>query len=199
MQYPASLVRLFSLLHKLPGVGRRSAQRYAFDFLLHWEQSEIKELQQALEDLTHIDMCAICGCLCEFEKCLFCSNEKRKNEQLCVVASAKEVFTIEQTREFFGMYHVLSGLLSPIDGQGVEQLGLEKLFSRLEQGTIKEVILALDSSLEGDATSLFLKEELSRFPITVSRLAFGIPVGSSLEYVDGGTLARAFSARSLLS
>src|SRR5262249_28650463 len=107
----------------------------------------------------------------------------------------KEVFTLENTREYAGLYHVLSGLLSPLDGRGEEKLNFAKLAQRLASGQICEIILALDSSLEGDATCLFLKEKLSKYPVKVSRLAFGIPVGSSLEYVDGGTLARALVAR----
>lgn len=195
MKYPDALEKLFSLLHKLPGVGRRTAERYGFDLLLHWSSKEIHELERALDELKTIELCTTCGCLSDAGRCFFCMAEHRKKELLCIVASCKEVFTIERTREFFGVYHVLSGLLSPIDGRGVEKLGLERLYERLKQGVIKEVILALDSSLEGDATSLYLKEELSSFSVKVSRLAFGIPVGSSLEYVDGGTLARALSAR----
>lgn len=197
MQYPKSLEKLFSVFHKLPGVGRRTAQRYAFDLLLYWKEHDIEELRQALQELKNIELCDVCGCLAESNQCHFCASQERQTDILCVIASPKEVFTIENTKEFSGIYHVLSGLLSPLDGRGVEKLGLEKLFARLQTGTIKEVILALDSSLEGDATSLFLKEQLESYPVTVSRLAFGIPVGSSLEYVDGGTLARALASRVL--
>lgn len=119
----------------------------------------------------------------------------RRRDVLCVVGSPKEVYTLENTREFAGLYHVLPSLLSPLDGRGEEKLNLPKLISRIQKGEVRELILALDSSLEGDATCLFLKEKLSALPIKVSRLAFGIPVGSSLEFVDGGTLARALSAR----
>ncbi|MBS0655450.1 MAG: recombination protein RecR [Verrucomicrobia bacterium] len=195
MQYPKSLERLFSIFHRLPGVGRRTAQRYAFDLLMHWDAKEIEELTAALQELKNIGICETCGCLSETGHCLFCTDAERRSDVLCIVASPKEVFTLENTREFYGTYHVLSGLLSPLDGRGVEKLGLDRLFARLEKGTIKEVILALDSSLEGDTTSLFLKEQLHQFPVTVSRLAFGIPVGSALEYVDGGSLARALAAR----
>jgi recombination protein RecR len=195
MQYPKSLEKLFSIFHKLPGVGRRTAQRYAFDLLLHWNESDIEELRHVLQDLKKIEMCETCGCLSDLNACFFCTNKQRRADVLCIVASPKEVFTIESTKEFLGTYHVLSGLLSPLDGRGVEKLGLDKLFTRLQSGVVKEVILALDSSLEGDATSLFLKEKLECFPVHVTRLAFGIPVGSSIEYVDGGTLARALVAR----
>jgi recombination protein RecR len=115
---------------------------------------------------------------------------------LCVIASLRDAFTIEETREFFGGYHVLGGLLSPLDGKGPELLGIEKLRARIKTDGIEELVIALDSTLEGDATALYLKNALSNLPIKISRLAFGIPLGSSLDYVDGGTLARAFSARS---
>jgi recombination protein RecR len=195
MQYPQNLERLFSFLRRLPGVGRRTAERYGFDLLLHWSKEEINGLSAALESLETIACCEVCGCLKDHAHCLFCFSPRRTKELLCIVASPREVFTIEQTGEFRGVYHVISGLLSPLDGRGAQEIGLEKLIARLQEGEIKEVIVALDSSLEGDTTALFLKDELSRFPITVSRPAFGIPVGSALEYVDGGTLARAFVAR----
>ena len=115
---------------------------------------------------------------------------------MMVVGSPKEVFTLENTREFSGLYHVLPALLSPLDGRGQEKLNLAKLCSRIQKHGVQELILALDSSLEGDATCLFLKEMLVNSDIKVSRLAFGIPLGSALEYVDGGTLARAFVSRS---
>lgn len=198
MQYPKKLEKLFSLLSKLPGVGRRTAQRYGFDLLLHWSEAERKTLQEAIETLTQVRICDICGALQDSAGCYFCKNPSRRQEVLCVVGAAKEVFTIEQTGEFQGCYHVLDGLLSPLDGRSEEALGLEKLVARIGAGEIKEVIVALDSSLEGDATALFLKEKLRGLDVTVSRLAFGIPVGSSLEYVDGGTIARALISRSVL-
>jgi recombination protein RecR len=195
MQYPQNLERLFAFLRRLPGVGRRTAERYAFDLLLGWSKQEINGLIASLEALDTISCCQVCGCLKDSKECLFCSSHNRTKEQLCIVASPREVFTIEQTGEFRGVYHVISGLLSPLDGRGREEIGLDKLTARLREGVIREVIVALDSSLEGDTTALFLKEQLAHFAVTVSRLAFGIPVGSALEYVDGGTLARAFSAR----
>lgn len=195
MQYPRRLEKIFSLLQKLPGVGRRTAQRYAFDMLLRWSEANLEDFQAAINELKSLHLCSECGCLADDAKCLYCSNPVRRQDQLCIVSSPKEVFTLESTREYSGLYHVLSGLLSPLDGRGEEKLGLSKLVSRISNGQICEVILALDSSLEGDATCLFLKEKLEFLPIKISRLAFGIPVGSSLEFVDGGTLARALSAR----
>ncbi len=197
MQYPASIGKLVNILKKLPGVGRRTAERYAFDLLLGWSEKEVDDLQKTLEIMhSSVRQCSTCGSLSEEELCSFCHDEGRKKETLCIVSSPKDIFMIEQTQEFTGMYHVLPGLLSPLDGRGVAFLGLDKLQNRLEKERVKEMILALDSSLEGDATCLFIKEHFQNQDLIISRLAFGIPVGSSLEYVDRGTLARAFHGRS---
>ncbi|MBS0635508.1 MAG: recombination protein RecR [Verrucomicrobia bacterium] len=195
MQYPQRLEKLFSLLQKLPGVGRRSSQRYAFDMLLHWPERTLQELAAALNDIKKVLLCADCGCLADESHCLFCQDPMRRRDALCVVGSPREVYTLESTREFGGLYHVLPTLLSPLDGRGEEKLNLPKLIARIQKEQVTELILALDSSLEGDATCLFIKEKLQHLPVKISRLAFGIPVGSALEFVDGGTLARALSAR----
>jgi len=194
MHYPKNIERLVRLLQKLPGVGRRTAERYGFDLMLHWTNESRLELGALIETLDQIRFCPTCKCLSE-ESCPFCDNPHRRQDVLCIVGSVREVFTIEQTREFTGLYHVLDALLSPLDGRSEEQLGLERLLLRLQSSSITEIILALDASIEGDATSLYLKEVLQQFPVRISRLAFGIPVGSTLEYVDGGTLARALASR----
>ena len=192
--YPKNIENLIRLLQKLPEVGRRTAERYGFDLLLHWTQDARKEISSQVQALDTMRFCPICKSLAD-NVCLFCDNPNRCQDLLCIVGSVREVFTIEETKEFSGLYHVLDAMLSPLDGRCEEQLGLERLLSRLQTGSITEIILALDSSLEGDATSLYLKEVLAGFPVQISRLAFGIPVGATLEYVDGGTLARAFSSR----
>ena len=196
MRYPLAIEKLMRLLNKLPGVGRRTAERYAFDFLLGWKDEELCDLQSLLQELkTTITQCSLCGALTDSGSSPFCTDQSRRQDLLCIVGSAREVYALESTREFRGLYHVLGGLLSPLDGRGEEVLELGKITSRIESSEIKEVILALDSTLEGDTTSLFLKQHLEPFTVKVSRLAFGIPVGSSLEYVDGGTLARSFLGR----
>ncbi len=195
MQYPQRLEKLFSLLQKLPGVGRRSAERYGFDMLLHWPEHYLHELAHALGEVKKVLLCSECGCLADDTLCLFCKNPTRRQDVLCVVGSPKEVYTLESTREFTGLYHVLPTLLSPLDGRGEEKLNIPKLLNRIQKHNVRELILGLDSSLEGDATCLYLKERLATLPLKMSRLAFGIPVGSSLEFVDGGTLARALVAR----
>jgi recombination protein RecR len=196
MKYPLPIEKLMRSLQRLPGVGRRTAERYAFDLALEWESSEIDQLKVALHDAKELlRECPICGALQDANECFFCSDNTRKKDLLAIVATAREVFALESTGEYRGQYHVLGSLLSPLDGRGDERLRLQPLFCRLQKGEIKEVILALDSTLEGDTTALFLKEQLEPYRLSISRLAFGIPVGSSLEYVDGGTLARAYLGR----
>ena len=145
--------------------------------------------------VTQLKHCQQCGCLQGIDNCPFCSETTRRSPFLCVVAMPRDVFAIEATHEYKGLYHVLGALLSPLDGIGPDQLNIGKLKQRLTAHHIEEVVIALDSTLEGDATALYLKQELESLNINVSRLAFGLPMGSSLDYVDGGTLARALSAR----
>ena len=129
-------------------------------------------------------------------KCPFCSNPSRNNELLCLIHSPKDAFAMEETHEYSGLYHVLGALLSPVDNFNSDSLPSAKIISRIKQRGVKEVILALDSTIEADATALFLKEELSNENITISRLAYGLPMGSALDFVDGGTLGKAMSGRS---
>lgn len=198
MKYPQVVERLLRLVNRLPGVGRKTAERYVFDFLLSWKMGDIQELSTVLLQMREsVGTCPICGCLSEAGKCYICSDTRREKEILCIVSSPKDVFTIENTQEFHGVYHVLQGLLSPLDGRGQEALRLDSLRKRVQENSVKEIIIAVDSTLEGDTTALVLKEELADLPVTVYRPAFGIPVGSSLEYVDGGSLARAIAGRSL--
>lgn len=182
-------------LRCLPGVGNRTAQRYAFH-LLDLPSKHLKELGSLILHLKEtMSTCSTCGAVSDSTGCLFCNDKTRDTATLSVVGTAKDIFTIEMTKEYRGLYHVLGGLISPLDGSPPESLAFSSLIQRVSQGTIKEVILSLDSSVEGDATSLFLREKLLPYPVTVTRLAFGIPVGSSLDFVDQGSLAKAYSAR----
>ncbi len=195
MRYPDHLLKLIQVLKRLPGVGTKSAERFAFH-LLNWPEAHIRELGETIR-LTKekLQQCSCCGCLRGSEGCLFCQSPHRDRSLLCVLASPREVFALEETGQYLGSYHVLGGLLSPIERRGPEHLSLFKLKERLKEGEVKEMILALDSTLEGDATALFIKQELASSPIKISRLAFGLPMGSALDYVDGGTLTRAFLGR----
>jgi len=196
MGYPGHLLKLIQSLKKLPGVGHKSAERFAFH-LLTWRPSQLEEFAEIIKETPFkLIPCCVCGCLLDHDYCPYCDTNRRSVDLLCILAHPKDVFAIEETREYRGLYHVLGGLLSPIEKKGPEHLNLPKLKERVARLEIKEIVIALDSTLEGDATALYLKHELKLFPLKISRLAFGIPMGSSLDYVDGGTLARAFTARS---
>lgn len=196
MKYPAHLIKLIDVLKRLPGVGNKSAERFAFQ-LLGWKPEHLREMAHVISGITEkLRHCDECGCLHGDEGCSFCSDARRETGTLCIIVSPREAFAIEETREYKGLYHVLGGVLSPMDGFGPELLNIGKLKQRIATHQIKEVVIALDSTLEGDATSLYIKRELEPLQVEVSRLAFGLPMGSSLDYVDGGTLARAFTGRS---
>jgi len=199
MQYPKPFFPLLEALKKLPGVGNKTAERYLFR-LLEWKEEELQEFSSLLKTLPgKIKKCPECGCLAgEEEACPFCSGARKEAGTLCIVGSPRDVYAIETTGEFSGAYHVLEGLLSPMEGIGPEALNIEKLKERIRALQVREVIAALDATLEGDATALYLKKELEPLNVKISRLAFGLPLGSSLDYIDGSTLARALTARNHL-
>lgn len=195
MKYPKHLTTLIQFLRQLPGVGNKTAERYAFQ-MMKWKPETIEEFSKSINELhTKTFFCNTCNALMEENHCFFCTEERLSSQILCIVPSFREVFAIESTREYSGSYHVLGGLLSPLEGWGPERLNMMSLIKRIQEGSFKEIIIGMDATLEGDATALFLKEELKKFNLSISRLAFGIPMGSSLDYIDGGTLALAFSGR----
>lgn len=195
MQYPPHLSKLIYIFKKLPGIGTKSAERFAFHLISNWRDETINELSNTLKDIkNHLKSCPECGALIE-SKCIICSDDSRNQNIICLVASQKDIFSIEKTRGFQGLYHVLGALFSPITGTKPSSLVIEKLKERIVSLGVKEVILALDSTLEGDSTSVYIQQQLSCMNIKTSRLAFGIPVGSSLEVIDEGTLSRAISGR----
>lgn len=194
-KYPPHLLKLIDVFRKLPGVGTKSAERFAFQ-LLTWPKEQLSEMGTVIQEVTQrLKGCDQCGCLIGESDCSFCDASKRQSGMICVIATARDAFAIEETREYKGFYHVIGGLLSPMSGYGAGKLSLGKLRERIRNLNITEVVIALDSTLEGDATSLFIKQELKILPVQISRLAFGLPMGSSLDYIDGGTLAKAFSGR----
>lgn len=194
-QYPSELLTLIAYLKKLPGVGRKTAERFAF-YLLEWPSEDLNKFSNQLATLQEkISPCTTCGCLKDTEDCGFCDKELRDPSVLCLVSSPRDVYAIEETKAFRGLYHVLGGLLSPLEGRSIEQLALDKLEIRLSG--VNEVIIALDSTLEGDATALFLKQKIDTLGVKATRLAFGLPMGSSLDFVDYGTLEKAFTGRQL--
>jgi recombination protein RecR len=197
-RYPIALEKLIDSLKGLQGVGRKSAERYAFDFL-DWPENELQALARTLASLSkEIQRCCKCGCLCQADHCSFCQDPRRQQELLCVISSPKDAYAIEETHQYHGLYHVIGAPMSPMDGRGPDDLDLPSLFTRIQDLGVRELILALDSTLEGDSTALYISRELEAFPCQVTRLASGIPMGSSLQYVDGSTLAQAFLGRQYL-
>jgi recombination protein RecR len=195
-KFPDTLLSLISHLKKLPGVGTRTAERFAFE-LISWDASSLSSFGDLCKQLlAAIPPCAACGCLSDRGVCPFCSN--RDPNALCILASPKDAYAIEEIGHYRGLYHVIEHLLSPLDGRHTSALRIDRIRERIEKHGVKEVIIAFDSTLEGDTTALYLKNALADLPIGVSRLAFGLPVGSSLEYIDGGTLARAFQGRQMI-
>ncbi|MBI5273419.1 MAG: recombination protein RecR [Chlamydiia bacterium] len=198
VKIPNSLLSLASHLKKLPGVGSRTAERFAFE-LIDWSAEELQTLGELLKTIRDtVVPCSLCGCLTDRDACPFCGSSERDTAQLCILASPRDVYAVEATQSFKGLYHVVEHLLSPLDGRHASSLRLDRIEDRIAKHAITEVIIAFDSTLEGDTTALYLKKHLSRLPVTVSRLAFGLPVGSSLEYIDGGTLTRALLGRQIL-
>jgi len=197
--YEGVVQDLIDALSRLPGVGPKSAQRIAF-YLVQTDDDQAAELAKILlEAKDRVRFCDNCGNVAEAELCNICRDPRRTKEAICVVEESKDVQAIEKTREFRGFYHVLGGAISPIDGIGPDNLRIRELMSRLNDPEIKEVIIATDPNLEGEATATYLTRLLAPLGITVSRLASGLPVGGDLEYADEVTLGRAFEGRRIVS
>ncbi|GEA14492.1 recombination protein RecR [Moorella sp. E308F] len=195
MNYPEPLNKLIAALGKLPGVGPKTAQRLAF-YLLNAPAAEAENLAAAiLEARRKIHYCSICGNLTDRDPCLLCTDPERDHTIICVVEEARDIVALEKTRQYRGLYHVLQGAISPVDGIGPDQLKVKELLRRLQGGKVKEVVLATNADVEGEATALYLARLLKPLAVRVTRLAYGLPVGSDLEYADEITLARAFSGR----
>lgn len=192
---PGSLDALIDALKCLPGVGPKSAQRMAYHLLQRDRKGAQKLGEALLNALTALRPCARCNTFTEAEVCERCLSPKRDGKTLCVVETPVDMNMMEQTLAFNGLYYVLMGRISPLDGQGPTQLGLDKLLQRVDDGVVEEVILATNYTNEGEATAHYLSELLKARGIKVSRIARGIPVGGELEYVDPGTLAQALRER----
>jgi recombination protein RecR len=194
---------LVSLLTRLPGLGRKSALRIAYS-LLKSDISFSESLAERIRTLrTTIHFCSECGSYSESELCQVCSDASRDRSIVCVVEQPQDVITIEASKEYRGLYHVLGGLLSPLEGIGPDRLNIGKLIQRIQSSLstsvpIQEVVIATNPTIEGDTTALYLKKLLEKEPVRVTRLATGIPVGGDLEYADRLTLARSFRGRALL-
>jgi recombination protein RecR len=191
----APIVRLIEAFHKLPGIGPKSAQRLTY-YLLRAPQEEAKALAQAiLEVKEKIAFCFICQNVTDTDPCLICANAQRDQSLICVVEEPLDILALERTGSYHGLYHVLHGVISPMDGIGPEDLKIEELLERLKAGAVKEVILATNPNLEGEATAMYLSRLLRPLGLRVTRLARGLPSGADLEYADDLTLTRALEGR----
>ena len=183
-------------LSRLPGIGKKSAARIAH-FLLAGDRSLCERLARDVSVLhDRIRPCPRCGAYCEGELCPICADPGRDRRQICVVEQPQDVQTIEAVREYHGLFHVLGGVISPLDGMGPDQLRLQELIARIKEGGVEEVIIATNPTVEGDTTALYLQRVLKPLGVSVTRLASGLPVGGDLEYADRLTLARSFRGRS---
>jgi recombination protein RecR len=193
--YPQPLEQLIMQLQKLPGVGPKTAQRLAF-FMLTLPDMETNQIAEAiLEVKKRLSDCKICGTITDINPCQICSNPRRDPQKICVVEHPNDLWAIERTESYKGLYHVLGGVLSPLDGVGPDSLRIETLFNRVHNGAVKEVILATNLDTEGQATALYLTQKLEQYQASVTRIAYGIPVGGDLEYIDQVTLAKALEGR----
>ena len=194
--YPKSANILIEQLAKLPGVGKATAQRLAF-FILKSDQQDNINLSDAIREIKEkIKFCVDCGIMAESEICSICLDKNRDEKTICVVEEPQDIYSFEKTNAFKGRYHVLGGVLSPLDGVGPDELNIENLYNRVESGM--EVILATNPSIEGDTTCLYLSGKLEDMGVKVTRLARGLPVGSDLEYMDELTLVRAMEGRTTI-
>ncbi len=193
--YEGAVQDLIDELGRLPGVGPKSAQRIAFH-LLAADAEDVRRLADALIEVKNkVRFCEVCGNVAEEERCQVCRDPRRSTTVICVVEEPKDVVAIERTREFRGRYHVLGGAINPIDNVGPDNLRIKELMTRLADGTVAEVILAMDPNVEGEATATYLSRLLVPMGLRVTRLASGLPVGGDLEYADEVTLGRAFEGR----
>jgi recombination protein RecR len=189
------VVRLIEEFHKLPGVGPKSAQRLTY-YLLRAPQEEARALAEAiLEVKDKITFCSTCQNVTDSDPCLICTNPERDQSLICVVEEPLDILALERTRSYNGLYHVLHGVISPMDGVGPEHLKVEELLERLKGGSVQEVILATNPNLEGEATAMYLSRLLRPLGVRVTRLARGLPSGADLEYADDLTLTRALEGR----
>lgn len=191
----APLAQLIENLQRLPGIGQKSAQRLAFHILNMGEKDAAELTQSIAKAREKIRECSVCCNLTEHELCPVCSASGRDRSTICVVEDARDVLALERTGEYHGLYHVLHGTISPMDGVGPEQLRIKQLLTRVAEDDVAEVIMATNPTVEGDATAMYISKLLSPFGIKVTRLAYGIPVGGDLEYADEVTLRRSLEGR----
>ncbi|HDZ6923710.1 TPA: recombination protein RecR [Listeria monocytogenes] len=195
MHYPEPITKLIDSFMKLPGIGPKSAARLAF-YVLDMKEDDVLDFAKALIDAKrNLSFCSVCGHITDKDPCYICADTSRDRSVICVVQESKDVIAMEKMRDFHGLYHVLHGTISPMDGIGPEDINIPDLLKRLQDDTIEEVILATNPNVEGEATAMYISRLLKPSGIKVTRIAHGLPVGGDLEYADEVTLSKAMEGR----
>ncbi|EAE2889319.1 recombination protein RecR [Listeria monocytogenes] len=195
MHYPEPITKLIDSFMKLPGIGPKSAARLAF-YVLDMKEDDVLDFAKALVDAKrNLSFCSVCGHITDKDPCYICADTSRDRSVICVVQESKDVIAMEKMRDFHGLYHVLHGTISPMDGIGPEDINIPDLLKRLQDDTIEEVILATNPNVEGEATAMYISHLLKPSGIKVTRIAHGLPVGGDLEYADEVTLSKAMEGR----
>ncbi|KGL42437.1 recombination protein RecR [Listeria newyorkensis] len=195
MHYPEPITKLMDSFMKLPGIGPKTAARLAF-FTLDMKEEDVLDFAKALVDAKrNLSFCSVCGHITDKDPCYICADMSRDRSIICVVQEAKDVIAMEKMRDFHGLYHVLHGTISPMDGIGPEDINIPDLLKRLQDDTIQEVVLATNPNVEGEATAMYISRLLKPSGIKVTRIAHGLPVGGDLEYADEVTLSKALEGR----
>lgn len=192
--YPNSLRNLIDSLKNLPGVGEKSAERLAFS-ILNFDEERIDTFANALNEIKNIKRCPICNNITDMDKCYICSDVNRDNKTIFVVEKPKDIVLFEKMGNYRGLYHVLNGLISPLEGINPEDINLESLVNRVKENKVNEVIVVLKPSIEGETTMQYIKKILSKYDVRVSKIPIGIPMGTDIEYIDSMTLEMAFEDR----
>ena len=195
MAFSASIEKLIEGFEKLPGIGHKTAVRLAFHVLNSTEEEAFKFAETIIEARKNLRYCSICNNITDADPCPICANAKRDKETICVVEDVRDIVPIERTHEYNGVYHVLHGVISPVNGIGPNDIKIKELITRIGSGEIKELILATNPNVEGEATAMYISKLVKPFNIKTSRIAHGVPIGGDLEYTDEVTLAKALENR----
>ena len=196
--YPESIKKLIESLKNLPGIGEKSAERLAFS-ILNFDGDKLDDFANALSEIKNIKRCPICNNITDLDKCYICSNPDRDNKKIFVVEKPKDIVLFEKMGNYDGLYHVLDGLISPLEGINPEDINIDSLFDRVKKNDVKEVIIVLKPSIEGETTMQYINKVLSKLNVKVSKIPIGIPMGTDIEYIDSMTLEMAFENRKDIS